>query len=186
LDEASEHVDSPSFSIQNGMIDINCDVKIKPNTILGKILYPILKGPIEGNEFHVDLELDMSKISDEPIKILIEIHDQETNVLYGDLYGELVEKLKFRKIRKIRPQSPGRKEVRIYFDTHISLNIYDNDGAFTTYSESATGYHVVKQGTRYYMEYLQVHSFLEVIMIFFAVISGIGAIFEILNFFFKR
>ena len=185
MDEAYEHLDSPSFSDRNGMIDINCDVKIRPNTILGKILYPILKGPIEGNKFQVDLELNMSKISDEPIEILIEIYDHETEVLYGDLFSELVEKLKFKKIRKIRPQSPGRKEVRIYFETNISLNIYDNDGALATYRETEEGYHVVERGTQYHMENLTVHSFLEVIMIFFAVISGIGAIFEILSFFFK-
>jgi len=59
---------------------------------------------------------------------------------------------------------PGSRLILLVC-ARASLKIYDDQERLTTFREIRDGYEVVKQGTQYYMEFLNIHPFLEVIMI---------------------
>ena len=168
-------------------MDIQCDIKIKYNTVLGKLFGWILKGPIEGHSFEVIGELNTKDVLDHPkqfINVQIGFFESNTANSYVSKKGENIKFVNNKYRFKIRQKLfTGKYDVRLFLESNFPLNLFDNEGA-----KHSNIYEVAKDdrvpfGAQYYSEILTVHPFTNVILLLFAFLSGLGAIFEILGYF---
>lgn len=169
-------------------MDIQCDIKIKYSTVLGKLFGWILKGPIEGHSFEVVYELKATDVqNDSQFWLNFVPRLEEIGNSLGQITSEKREKIKFvngkyRFSEKYNGFS-GKYKLLLFFETNIPLKLFDiNKITHRTVYEVPEDM-TIMFGSPYYSESLTIHPFTDVILLLFAFLSGLGAIFEILGYF---
>ncbi len=159
--------------------------KINPLSILGRIL----RTPIEGTHVQVILEVEpLDKTAERTFTTLYEVPyiGSESYKLFGVLFKIDLKKGKVTVSYDFPLHSKGTTEFRVYFkELKPEDTIYDDLNAQTLFKSRYNPPLGLPKGTRYYSRIFHVYSFMEIILILFAIISSIGAFFEILNFFLK-
>ena len=168
-------------------MDIQFDIKIKYNTILGKLFSWILKGPIEGHSFEVIAELNTKDVLDDPrhfINAQIGLFETDTADSFVTEKEENVKFINNKYLFSLKQKLfTGKYDIRLFLFSNFPLKLFDKEGF-----EYKNKYEVAKDdrvpfGAQYYSEILTVHPFTNVILLIFAFLSGLGAIFEILGYF---
>lgn len=168
-------------------MDIVCDLKVKYSTLMGKLFGWILQGPIEGHKFEVDINIEVSKEPTAEFSTAFEIFELHTGTYFGDYEWEnlIFQNNKYSRTKTSMMTSPGRMEMRLFLSSDSDFRILGKDNTIHTNVESRQGYTAIPRGSRFYSEPLKVHPFTDVVLLIFAIISSIGAIFEILSFLLK-
>ena len=169
------------------MVDLICNLKIRYCTFFGRLFGWILQGPIENHKFEVEISVELSEDNNEVFTTAFDFFECDKEMYRGDYVWSSLD-LTERKYSRKKPyklDSSGKYEMRLFFDSKIDYQITSKEGTIQTNSENKDGYAVIPRGARYFFEPLTVHPILEVFLLIFAVISGIGALFEVRSFFLK-
>lgn len=167
---------------------IKIETEFIPLTLLGKIVSLIsLKGKaIENNRGKIksNIKIIEGKLEkDVEITYQIVYSAQVTNQILSNKWHPFMEG---DSNWEITYPNAGISEFRLFFknfdDNDIILDEFNGDQQF---SYQSYGDQLISINTRYYSRPFRIISLNDLLLFFFAFVSGIGAIFEVLNFFLK-